>query len=150
MTLSPLLDLGIRLFMAYLFLKSGWLRLQDYLNGQWENQIVAFTEYHPIPGISGDIAAVAGTVGEIVLPVLLALGLFTRFGAGGLLIMTMVIQFLVPAEYGVSNDDHYMWMLLLAVPLVKGGGVLSLDFILCKLFCKKKSACQTVPDLKEG
>ncbi len=136
-TLSPLLDLGIRLFMANIFFTSGKLRLNDYLNGQWDNQITAFTDYHPIPGIPGDIAAIAGTTGEIVLPVLLAFGLFTRFGAAGLLIMTMSIQFLVPAEYEIANPDHYMWMLLLAVPLLKGSGMLSADFILCKFFCKK-------------
>ncbi len=139
MTLSPLVDLGIRLYMANIFFKSGWLRLQDYLNGQWQNQIVAFTDYHPIPGVPGDIAAVAGTIGEVTLPVLLALGFLTRIGAGGLLIMTFVIQFLVPEDYGVSNPDHYMWMLLLAVPMVKGGGLISVDFIFQKFFCKKQA-----------
>lgn len=139
-TLSPVLDLGIRLFMANIFFTSGKLRLNDYLNGQWDNQITAFTDYHPIPGIPGDIAAIAGTTGEIVLPILLAFGLFTRFGAAGLLIMTMSIQFLVPAEYDIANDDHYMWMLLLAVPMLKGSGMLSMDFVLCKFLCKKSTA----------
>lgn len=138
-TLSPLLDLGIRLFMANIFFTSGKLRLNDYLNGQWDNQITAFTDYHPIPGIPADIAAISGTAGEIVLPILLAFGLFTRFGAAGLLTMTLSIQFLVPAEYGIANSDHYMWMLLLAVPMLKGGGVLSADFVLCKFFCKKRA-----------
>ena len=136
-TLSPLLDLGIRLFMANIFFTSGKLRLNDYLDGQWNNQITAFTDYHPIPGIPADIAAIAGTAGEIMLPVLLAFGLFTRFGAAGLLVMTLSIQFLVPAEYGIANEDHYMWIMLLAVPLLKGGGVISVDFMLCKLFFKK-------------
>ena len=138
-TLSPLLDLGIRLFMANIFFKSGQLRLNDYLNGQWNNQITAFTDYHPIPGVPADIAAIAGTFGEVTLPFLLALGFLTRIGAGGLLIMTLSIQFLVPAEYGVANPDHYMWMLLLAVPLIKGGGMLSADFFIGKIFCKKCS-----------
>lgn len=135
--LSPLLDLGIRLFMANIFFTSGKLRLNDYLNGQWSNQVTAFTDYHPIPGIPGDIAAVAGTGGELILSILLAFGLFTRFGAAGLLVMTISIQFLVPAEYEIANPDHYMWMLLLAVPMLKGGGILSADFVLCKFFCKK-------------
>ena len=123
--------------MANIFFKSGWLRLQDYLNGQWNNQIVAFTEYHPIPGVPGEIAAVAGTTGEIVLPILLAFGFLTRIGAGGLLVMTLSIQFLVPADYGVANDDHYMWMLLLAVPMLHGGSMFSVDFIVQKLLHKK-------------
>ncbi len=136
-TISPLLDLGIRLFMANIFFVSGRLRLNDYFNGQWENQITAFTDYHPIPGVSGEIAAIAGTGAEIILPILLVLGLFTRVGAAGLIIMTMTIQFLVPAEYEMSNPDHYMWMLLLAVPFIKGGGMISADFVLTKLFFKK-------------
>ena len=143
MTLSPLLDLAIRLFMANIFFKSGWLRLQDFLNGQWQNQITAFTDYHPIPGIPGEIAAVAGTASEIILPVLLALGLFTRVGATGLLIMTLTIQFIVPEQYGVANNDHYMWMLLLAVPMLKGAGMFSVDFLLCR-YGKKFFGCRNM------
>lgn len=139
-TLSPLLDLGIRLFMANIFFTSGKLKFENYLNGHWEYTVEAFTDHHPIPGIPGEIAAIAGTTGELVLPILLAFGLFTRFGAAGLLIMTLSIQFLVPAEYEIANPDHYMWMLLLAVPMLKGGGMLSADFILCKFVCKK-GAC---------
>lgn len=141
--LSPVVNLGIRLLMAKIFFTSGWLRLQDYLNGQWANQITAFSEYHPIPGVPGEYAAILGTFGEIVLPVLLVLGLMTRFSAAGLLIMTLVIQFVVPEDYGVSNPDHYMWMLLLCVPFIQGGGKLSLDFLFtrfgCKTFCKKQA-----------
>ena len=143
-TLSPLLDLGIRLFMASVFFKSGRLRLQDYLNGQWGNQVTAFTDYHPIPGVPGEIAAIAGTGGEVILPILLAFGFLTRFSAAGLLIMTLTIQFLVPEEHGVSNNDHYMWMLLLAVPFLKGGGLLSVDALLCKICkkCSNKEGCE--------
>ena len=140
--LSPAVDLAIRLFMANIFFKSGMLRFKDFWNGQWDAQITAFTEYHPIPGVPGELAAIGGTVGELVLPILLAFGLMTRVGAGGLLVMTLVIQFVVPADYGVANADHYMWMLLLLVPLTRGGGVLSLDYLACKFLCKK-SACDS-------
>ena len=135
-TPSPLLDLAIRLFMANIFFKSGWLRLQDFLNGTWENQIVAFTDYHPLPGIPPEIAAIAGTGAEIILPVLLVLGSLTRFSAAGLLIMTLSLQFLVPAEYGIANDDHYMWMMLLAVPMLKGAGIFSIDSLICRFGCR--------------
>ncbi|MBI1300833.1 MAG: DoxX family membrane protein [Alphaproteobacteria bacterium] len=134
-TLWPLTDLAIRLFMANIFFKGGWLKFENYLNGRWEDTVTAFSEYHPIPGIDPNIAAGAGTGGEIVLPVLLALGLFTRFSAAGLLVMTLVIQFVVPADYGVANTDHYMWMLLLAVPFFKGPSFISLDFLIGKFLC---------------
>lgn len=137
--LWPFVNLSIRLYMSNIFWKSGVLRYQDFTNGQWQNQVTAFTDYHPIPGIPGEISSIAATVGELALPVMLAFGVFTRLGAGGLLIMTAVIQFIVPESYGVANSDHYMWMLLLAVPLLKGGDVLSGDYILCKFFCKKQA-----------
>jgi putative oxidoreductase len=136
-TLSPLLDLGIRLYMANIFFKSGQLKLNNYMNGQWENTVVMFSDYHPIPGIEPQIAAVAGTTGEVILPVLLAIGLFGRIGAAGLLVMTLIIQFGIPGEYGMANNDHYMWMLLLAVPMLKGPGKLSVDHVLKKIICKK-------------
>lgn len=135
--LSPLLYLAIRVYMASFFFFQGLDKFQSYRDGRWDSVVFAFTEYHPIPGVPGDTAAIMGTGGELVLPVLLALGFLTRISAGGLLIMTLVIQFLVPADYGVANDDHYLWMLLLAVPMLKGGGALSLDFIALKLLGKK-------------
>lgn len=128
--------------MADIFFRAGMLKFNNYLNGRWEETVLFFTDpdYHPIPGVPGEIAAIAGTAGELILPVLLAFGLFTRFGAAGLLVMTLVIQFWVGAHYEhIANPDHYMWMLLLAVPMLKGGGMLSADFILCKLFCKKSA-----------
>ncbi|MGH1375397.1 MAG: DoxX family protein [Alphaproteobacteria bacterium] len=141
MTLSPLLDLAIRLFMANIFFKSGKLKFDSYMNGQWDDVVTAFSDYHPIPGVPAELAAIGGTVGELALPIMLALGLFTRVGAAGLLVMTLTIQYLVPAEYEVANADHYMWMLLLAVPMLKGGGMLSVDFLFGKFgkkfFCKK-------------
>ena len=142
-TLSPLLDLAIRLYMANIFFTSGKLKYENYANGDWESTVFLFEEVHPLPGIDPNLAAIAGTGGELVLPVLLALGLFTRFGAAGLLVMTAVIQFVVPADYGVQNPEHYYWMLLLAVPMLKGGGALSIDGIAQKL-CKAK--CQTKTD----
>ena len=138
MTLSPLLDLAIRLYMANIFFKAGKLKYETYVNEGWESVVYQFEEYHPVPGIDPGLAAIGGTAGELILPVLLALGLFTRFGAAGLLIMTMVIQFAVPEDYGVSNPEHYLWMLLLAVPLLKGGGMLSIDGITQKFLCKNK------------
>lgn len=137
MTLNPLLNLAIRVHMALIFWKSGVLKYESWQNDQWEDVVEAFTDYHPIPGVDPNLAAIGGTVGELVLPAMLALGLFTRIGAGGLLVMTLVIQYLVPADYGVANPQHYFWMLLLAVPMLQGGGILSVDGLFQKFMCKK-------------
>lgn len=139
MTLLHILNLAIRLHMAKFFWNSGLLRYEDWKNDAWEDQIEAFTEYHPIPGVDPALAAAGGTIGELVLPILLAFGLFTRIGAAGLLVMTLTIQFIVPAEYEVANVEHYHWMLLLLVPMLHGGGALSIDGIFQKIFGRKCS-----------
>lgn len=130
--LSPGLDLGIRLYMADIFFNSGLLKFQKLINEGWDAFKVPFEEYHPIPGIPADIAAPMATSGELVLSVLLAFGLFGRFAAGGLLVMTATIQYLVPAEYGIMNQIHYFWMFLFMVILFKGPGKFSLDALLLK------------------
>lgn len=128
--LSPVLDLSIRLYMAKIFFVSGWAKLNSALDGDWESTLFLFEEIHPVPGISPQLAAISGTAAEIVLPVLLVFGLFSRFAATGLLIMTMVIQYAVPEEYGISNIQHYFWMFMFAVIVTKGPGTLSLDALI--------------------
>ena len=129
---SCLVTLSARLYMANIFFKSGLLKWGDIANGRFEDVVLYFSDIHPVPGLNPEFAAAAGTAGELILPVLLALGLFGRVGALGLLIMTLVIQFAVPAEYGVANPEHYVWMMLLAVPLFHGMGRISIDYWLVK------------------
>lgn len=129
---TPLLYLTIRLYMAEIFFRSGWLKFKNYLNGDWGSTVYLFQDIHPIPGVPANIAAVAGTAGELVLSVLLIFGLFGRFAAAGMIAMTLVIQFVVPASYEIANPEHYYWMLLLAVIFIRGLGVLSADYLLCR------------------
>ena len=137
---APLLCLGIRLFMAQIFFASGWLKFKNFLNHDWGSTVYLFKEVHPIPGVSPHIAAVMGTTGELGLSTLLAFGLFGRFAAAGLIVMTCVIQFLVPASYGIANPEHYYWMLLLAVIFVCGPGPIALDGLLCRWLRREKPA----------
>lgn len=123
----PLLDLSIRLYMAKIFFVSGWAKFSSALNEDWESTLFLFEEIHPVPGLSPELAALSGTAAELVLPVMLALGLFSRFAATGLLIMTVVIQYLVPEDYGLRNVQHHFWMFMFAIIITKGAGVLSID-----------------------
>ncbi|MBL4590016.1 MAG: DoxX family protein [Alphaproteobacteria bacterium] len=129
---SPFFDLGVRFYMAHIFFSSGMLKFENFLNDDWESTTFLFEEIHPIPGVNSDLSAVAGTAGELILPILLALGLFGRLGAAGLLIMTATIQFAIPAEYGMQNPDHYFWMFLLGMILLKGSGNISVDHVIQK------------------
>lgn len=124
---APLWDLGARLFLANTFFKSGLVRYKAWANGDFDSQIFLFELEHPVPGLDPEIAAYATTGAELILPVLLALGLFGRFAAAGLLIMTAVIEF----TYG-HFDVHILWAFLAASILIKGAGTLSLDHLLVK------------------
>ena len=57
-----------------------------------------------------------------IVQLIIALGFFARFGALGLLVMTAVIQIVMPTPH-----VHIIWALMLATILAHGGGALSLD-----------------------
>lgn len=61
---------------------------------------------------------------ELVLPVLLVLGLFTRYAALGLLLMTAVIQLTVPDGWA---NFHLPWAAMALTLVVYGGGRIALD-----------------------
>jgi putative oxidoreductase len=125
--LEPIFALGVRVWMGKIFFDSG---LNRALN--WDKQAGLFTDIHPVPGIPGNIAAIVTTAGELLLPVLLVFGLFTRVPALGMLLMAMVIEFVSAQtpqgiENGISNPQHYLWMLLFGYLFIRGGGPLSVD-----------------------
>jgi len=64
---------------------------------------------------------------ELTTPVLLALGLMTRFAAFVLLGMTTVIELFV---YPLAWPTHIQWAAMLLVLLCRGAGALSLDRLL--------------------
>ena len=77
---EPIFDLAMRAYLAFAFSKVGLLRLQDYLNGSFDNQIFLFELEHPVPYLDPTTAAYLTMGGELILPALLLLGLFARFG----------------------------------------------------------------------
>lgn len=127
--LEPVLLLAIRLWMGEIFLKSGWNKMQDILEGKTNKVVYLFEKIHPVPGVPAEIAAPLATGGELVLGSLFILGLFSRFAAFGLLIIIAVI------EYVLSNPSlHGLWGLLVAVILTRGAGLLSADAMLRRIW----------------
>lgn len=124
---APIWDLAARFYLAHAFLKSGLLRLNDFLNGTWSTQIFLFTEEHPVPGIPGEISSVLATGGELVLPVLLIFGLLGRFAAAGILVMTLIIELTY-----IHATDHVLWAFLALAILIRGPGIISLDTLILK------------------
>jgi len=124
---SPLFDLGVRIYLGHTFFKSGVLRFNDWKNDNFSNQVFLFELEHPVPGLDPTTAAYLTTGAELVLPIMLVLGLFGRFAAAGLLVMTAVIEF----TYG-HFDVHILWAFLAAMIFIKGPGKLSLDTLILK------------------
>ncbi|NCP22539.1 MAG: DoxX family protein [Erythrobacter sp.] len=86
-------------------------------------------EYSGVP-LPSDFAAVMATISEHAFPILLLVGLFTRFSALALLGMTMVIQIFVYPEAWWSV--HALWAALALILITRGGGKLSFDAALRK------------------
>lgn len=72
------------------------------------------------------------TYAELILPLLLFIGLFSRFAALGLFIMTLVIQFVVFPDQILTYKEHGLWAVALLAIIIRGPGPLSLDHILRK------------------
>jgi putative oxidoreductase len=120
-----------RIALAGIFWRSGrskvtegsLFEISDSTRYLFENDYAAV----PLPP---EIAAPLATLGEHLFPALLVIGLATRLSAGVLLAMTMVIQIFVYPEAWWTT--HILWAALAAVLIVRGGGVLSLDAMICR------------------
>jgi putative oxidoreductase len=123
---APLL-LVTRVYVAWQFLKSGWLKVAD-----WEATLFLFEQEYQVPLVSPMLAAVGGTFGELVFPALLILGLLTRYAAAGLFAVNIVAvvsyaHVLLGEGFEAALGQHYLWGLMLLVVLVFGPGRLSID-----------------------
>lgn len=130
--LTPLALLLARVMVAKDFLKSGKLKLDYVLNGDTDSLYFLFEDYH-VPLLPVKVAAWMGMLGEVGLSSLLLTGLFARFGAAGLIVMSAVI----------FQTDHNMvapfWASLCFVVVAFGPGKISLDALLWRHFNKPKA-----------
>jgi putative oxidoreductase len=128
--LRSCLLLGTRLWVSWQFLNAGWLKLTA-----WDSTVELFQyEYH-VPLLPPAAAAVAGTAGELLFPLLLVLGLFTRVGAAGLFAVNALALYsywhvLGGEGFEAARGQHYLWGYMLLVLLTCGGGFFSLDKLL--------------------
>ena len=100
----------------------------------WDSTLYLFEYEYSVPLLSPEIAAYIGTGVEITMPVLLALGLGTRFSALVLFIFNIIAVVSYPTLNEIGIKDHQYWGLLLLVPLFHGPGALSLDYFIRKRF----------------
>jgi putative oxidoreductase len=120
---SSLLLLVQRLGIAAVFFMSGRTKVDGLLTVN-DTAFELFRTDYALPLVKPEIAAYAATYSEHLFPVLLMLGLFTRFSATALLVMTAVIEIFV---YPDAWPTHLSWAGLLLPLIAFGGGKLSLD-----------------------
>ena len=128
---ESLMLLFMRVVLAGIFWRSGQTKIAE---GTWfsisDSAYALFeTEYSGVP-LPSHLATVMATVSEHLFPILLVLGLFTRFGALALLGMTMVIQvFVYPDAFWT---EHSLWMAMQLALILRGAGLFSLDALLTR------------------
>jgi len=125
--LAPLMDLGLRLYLANVFFKSGWTKIQS-----WDSTLYLFNDVYHVPLLPPAVAATMAASAELGLSVLLVVGLFGRFAASGLFILNIVavISYADLSEAGINQ--HLSWGILLGVLLILSRGNWSIDFWLEK------------------
>jgi|SRR5450755_440378 len=120
--LQPLLLLGFRLYVARVFFLSGLTKIHD-----WSVTVALFTDEYHVPVLPPGIAALMGTATELSVPLLLTLGVATRFGAFVLFFFNIVAVVSYASLTDIAVKDHYLWGVLILVVLVFGPGKISLD-----------------------
>lgn len=96
---------------------TGWFTISD-------DAFELFRTEYKIPLVPPEIATYAATFSEHFFPVLLVLGLFTRYAALALLGMTTVIEIFV---YPDAWPTHLSWAGLMLPIIAFGGGRFALD-----------------------
>jgi putative oxidoreductase len=119
-----------RIGVAAVFFKSGMTKIAS-----WEFTLMLFREEYRVPLLPPEIAAPLATATELSMPVLLAIGLFSRLATLPLLGMVAVIQLFV---YPQSWAEHLTWAALLLLILTRGPGAISLDRLIAPLLFARK------------
>ncbi|MEX2692967.1 DoxX family protein [Rhizobium mongolense] len=122
--------LALRLALAIPFFKSGLTKWDGFLTLS-QGARYLFEQEFKLHIFGNEIAypfplamATAAGIGELILPVLLILGLATRFAALGLLLMTAIIQLTIPDGWA---NFHLPWAAMALALIVFGGGKIAID-----------------------
>jgi putative oxidoreductase len=121
--------LAARIFPAAVFWQSGQTKVAG-----WHlkpSAIVLFQNEYQLPLIDPTTAAYASAFSEHFFPILLVIGLATRFSALALLFMTSVIEIFV---YPDAWPTHGVWATCFLIVIARGPGLLSLDHLIGRKF----------------
>lgn len=117
----------IRIWIAKIFFTSGLTKMGDGLFVLDDSAVLLFEYEYGFAEAWAEVMARLAMYAEVIFPLLLVLGLGARFGAAGLIGVTVVIQFFV---YPGSYAEHLTWFAALLPIFLLGPGKLSIDHII--------------------
>lgn len=148
--------------LLFYYLNSGWNKLGDGLFGFLNPSIGAYATILPpvferygadpgaLPFFPWHVIVLLGTWAEIVLPLMIVVGLFSRIAAIGMIVFVAVQTYVDIAYFGLEGkfvgamfdrfpdaivfDQRMMWIFALAIIVANGPGRLSLDHWLGRRF----------------
>ena len=123
--LKPLADMGLKLWVANVFFKSGLTKVESF-----DTTLMLFEDEYAVPLLSPVFAAYLGTIAELILPVMLVIGLGGRLVPLGLFLFNIVAAISYPDLSSAGIQDHIIWGLMLLVLIANGSGWLSVDNII--------------------
>jgi putative oxidoreductase len=130
-----------RFSIAAVFWKSGQTKVQgfaiDIVSGEFQfgvprlsdSVIALFRDEYRLPLVPPELAAPLAAFAEHLFPLLILIGLATRFSAIALLVMTVTIQLLV---YPDAYPTHGVWAAVLIFLIARGPGVVSVDHLIAR------------------
>lgn len=127
----------LRVTVAIPFWRSGLTKWNGFLDmsdsavflfaEEFKLHFFGATVAYPLPKL---MAFLSGSA-EIVLPILLVVGLATRFAALGILAMTAIIQLTIPDGW---LSYHLPWAAMALALMTYGAGRLSADHIVARIY----------------
>ena len=127
--------LALRIAVALPFWRSGLTKWDGFLHLSDSARYLFAEEFrlhvfgreipYPLPNLFAHLSG----IGEIYLPILLVLGLGTRYAAAGILAMTGIIQLTVPDGWA---NFHLPWAAMALTLVAFGPGRVALDALITR------------------
>ncbi|MDZ7823154.1 MAG: DoxX family protein [Ahrensia sp.] len=146
--------------LLFYYLNSGWNKLGEGVFGFLNPSIGAYASILPsvmeeygfdpdaVPFFPWDIIVLLGTWTELLLPILIVIGLFSRLAALGMIGFVIVQTYVDVNFHGLEGkfvgsmfdrlpdavvwDQRLLWCFVLLIIVVNGPGKLSIDHLLAK------------------